>query len=141
MPKEKSIEQLKKEIALLRLEKEKQLVMADNERTRAKLKKELEQLKIAEKNPTGFKKTMKTFGKGLNMIWGGVQKASRNLEGRNSDLRMASKPQQRGGVSNPAKMWLPKNKMPKQIPLKNKSRNKSKVNMNKVPMSKPWELA
>lgn len=131
----KDIEALKKEIEMLKLEKERELIYAKTDFEKQKLLMEINELRKAKKQPSrfmkDFKKGLRTSGRGINYLWKGIKNASNNLERRDSDLRQASRPSN-SGLSNPARMYLPKQsyytpkrKKQKKNTSRRKSRNKS----------------
>ena len=81
---EPSLDELKKEIEKLKIQKKGKLQFATSITERNKLLSEINQLDAVQKSPNALRNFGKTFGKGLGMIgktlWKGITTASRNIE-------------------------------------------------------------
>jgi hypothetical protein len=154
--KEQSVEKLRKEIEKLKLQKEKELLLATTMKEKQQLMNEIAMLKKTQQKPSSFMKGLKATGKGIGFIWKNIQQASANLEKRDKGLQAVSKGNRKGAFSPEAKMWLPEI-----TPMKGyKSKKKIKTRVKTFPKrpktrlvtktiyskqikstSMPWELA
>lgn len=92
---EPSLEELKKEIEKLKVQKAKKLQIATSMTERNKLMQEINQLNAVQRSPNALKNFGKTFGKGLKttgkLLWKGITKASRNIDTNAPQVRELSK--------------------------------------------------
>lgn len=144
--KDKSIEELKKEIEKLKLQKEKELLKADTVREKQKLMSDIAILKKAQKKPSTFKKNfvtgLKTVGRGLGYTWKGIQKASRNIEMVNPDLPK-TKVRGMSAISPEARMYMNQTVPKKKKVSKSKKRKQKEMMRKTVYPTKneiPWGL-
>ncbi len=81
---EPSLEELRKEIEKLKIQKKGKLQFATSITERNKLLSEINQLDAVQKSPNALRNFGKTFGKGLSMVgktlWKGITTASRNID-------------------------------------------------------------
>ncbi len=81
---EPSLEELRKEIEKLKIQKKGKLQFATSMTERNKLLSEINQLDAVQKSPNALRNFGKTFGKGLSIVgktlWKGITTASRNID-------------------------------------------------------------
>ena len=81
---EPSLEDLRKEIEKLKVEKQRKLQIATSMEERNILLKQINELNAVKKSPNALRNFGKTFGKGLKLtgktLWKGISRASRNLD-------------------------------------------------------------
>ncbi len=141
---EPSLEELRKEIEKLKIQKKRKLQIVTSTTERNKLLSEINQLDAVQKSPNALRNFGKTFGKGLNMIgktlWKGITTASRNIDTNAPEVREFGKTMtyQPKSSKNPPtdldNMFLPKPKpyiRPRQTKKKTK-KSKSKKRMKKA---------
>lgn len=84
MATEPTLTELRKQIEDLKKEKKEKLAFAKSTQERDLLLREINQLDAIKKSPSALKSFGKTFSKGLKMtgkaLWGGLSRASRNLD-------------------------------------------------------------
>ncbi len=138
---EPSLDELRKEIEKLKIQKKRKLQIVTSMTERNKLLSEINQLDAVQKSPNALRNFGKTFGKGLGMIgktlWKGITTASRNIDTNAPELREFGKtmtPQ-----SKPIKKEVKKNKSKK----RRKKARKMVYNSQPKPQPKQqnlWEL-
>ena len=150
---EPSLEELRKEIEKLKIQKKRKLQIATSTTERNKLLGEINQLDAVQKSPNALRSFGKTFGKGLGMIgktlWKGITTASRNIDKNSPELREFGKTmtsQQKPSRKSPMdldNMFLPRQSKKKTKKNKSKKRRKKarKMVYNQPKQSaNSWEL-
>ena len=137
---EPSLDELRKEIEKLKIQKKRKLQIATSTTERNKLLSEINQLDAVQKSPNALRNFGKTFGKGLSMIsrtlWKGITKASRNIDTNAPEVREFGKTmtyQPKSSREPPTdldKMFLPR--QPKRQPKKTTKKSKSKKRSKKA---------
>ena len=88
---EPSLDELKREIEKLKIQKKRKLQLVTSMTERNKLLREINQLDAVQKSPNALRNFGKTFGKGLGMIgktlWKGITTASRNIDTNAPEVR------------------------------------------------------
>ena len=155
---EKTLEELRSEIELLKKQKTQKVALATSTKERDKLLMEINQLDAIKRSPSALKNFGKTFSKGLKMtgkaLWGGISKASGNLN-RNapeykgfagSMFSAQGSPSQSTQNVNSISYSKPMSKKPVKKKLKGKKKKSRKVKArrmvdNSTPSNKPlWEM-
>ena len=137
---EPSLDELKKEIEKLKIQKKRKLQLVTSMTERNKLLSEINQLDAVQKSPNALRSFGKTFGKGLGMIgktlWKGITTASRNIDTNAPEVREFGKTMtyQPKPSKNPPtdldNMFLPR--QPKRQSKKKTKKNKSKKRRKKA---------
>lgn len=139
---EPSLDELRKEIEKLKIQKKRKLQIATSMTERNKLLREINQLNAVQKSSSALRNFGKTFGKGVGMIsrtlWKGITTASRNIDKNAPEVREFGKTmtyQPKSSREPPTdldNMFLPKPKpytrprQSKKATKKNKSKKRSK---------------
>jgi hypothetical protein len=136
---DKELLSLKKEVELLRKQKERELQFAQTIQERNKLILEIKNLKEIGKSPSALKSIGKNMGRGLKILsgklWKATKKASANLSKNSPEFREMGmkKESYRQPYSNLAMNYLPVNSEPIQVikrkvtqPIKRKQKVKKK---------------
>ena len=88
---EPSLDELRKEIEKLKIQKKRKLQIVTSMTERNKLLSEINQLDAVQKSPNALRSFGKTFGKGLGMIgktlWKGITTASKNIDTNAPEVR------------------------------------------------------
>lgn len=151
---DKELQTILQEIAKLKKKKERELVMSKSVKERNQLLKELKDLEEVKKSPSKMKAFGKTYLKGLKMtgkiLWGALQKGSRNLESSSPEYQNIARDTKSQPVSKLAQSMIPrtpKRTMPKPMPKKKKKKSRTKpkaipkkINQNTQRVNMAWDL-
>jgi len=92
---EPSLDELKREIEKLKIQKKRKLQIATSMTERNKLLGEINELDAVKKSPNALRSFGKTFSRGLKItgrtLWKGITKASRNIDTNAPEVREFSK--------------------------------------------------